>query len=511
VAKREGARMLAGRILARALQLHTSTPMFYILAASEELNNLSPSTARTLLQRGIRLNPDSIELWREHVRLELGFIESLRRRWKLLGVDMTTDENKVADPSLGNDAELTDVAARNRILGGALVKTVIDSACSAIPSVDLFVALRDTISEHPSPAILRSDLIEHLHGLIPQHLPNDPKCIKLVATRHLSPSPEGEALVDAIRLVNTELLSHCRQNLNSEPVLRIYAEFVEEWIINESLDSHLKDYLIASLFSLIKSASKSPSLLACHLRCLIIHPPQPPNTTKLRCISRKYTSRVPSRADVWLAALDLEKSLGTPIEDLSSLCGSARASTRGNSLEEIWLWGLDSHSLDGPSAFSEQQKIYQRLLRESMQDPLLSSIHEQLLQKYAELMYTNSPSAEGRKEFLQQLTSNYHTSGVVWDRVFELESSLEGANESILKDIHTRWREKGQACTIDAALAWGSWLLTQGRGKEASDVVMSARALLADEQKAVLEKRWSEVLDGGQDGEELIDEEMQDT
>ena len=109
IAKREGAHTLVGRITARyltpkhnnvqeylretyrALQLHPNTPALYILAASHELSHLSPSAARTLLQRGLRLNADSVDMWREYVRMELGFIEGLRRRWDVLGIAVGED------------------------------------------------------------------------------------------------------------------------------------------------------------------------------------------------------------------------------------------------------------------------------------------------------------------------------------------------------------------------------------------------------------------------------------
>ena len=65
--------------------MHPNVPSLYVLAASHELDHLSPSAARTLLQRGLRLNADSVEMWREYVRMELGFVESLRRRWSVLG------------------------------------------------------------------------------------------------------------------------------------------------------------------------------------------------------------------------------------------------------------------------------------------------------------------------------------------------------------------------------------------------------------------------------------------
>lgn len=34
------------------------------------------------------MNPESIDMWREYVRMELGFIESLRRRWDVLGISL---------------------------------------------------------------------------------------------------------------------------------------------------------------------------------------------------------------------------------------------------------------------------------------------------------------------------------------------------------------------------------------------------------------------------------------
>lgn len=84
----------------RALQLHPNQAGLYIIAASHELDHLSPSAARTLLQRGIRMNPESIDIWREYVRMELGFIESLRRRWDVLGISLmgTAQSKKGKDP-----------------------------------------------------------------------------------------------------------------------------------------------------------------------------------------------------------------------------------------------------------------------------------------------------------------------------------------------------------------------------------------------------------------------------
>jgi len=120
----------------------------YILAASHELSHLSPSAARTLLQRGIRLNADSVDMWREYVKMELGFIEGLRRRWDVLGIAVAEDgkgkekalempmdldgeeaEAVVEQMQVAGDAQSNNEdSTRKTIMDGAIVKSVISSA-----------------------------------------------------------------------------------------------------------------------------------------------------------------------------------------------------------------------------------------------------------------------------------------------------------------------------------------------------------------------------------------------
>jgi hypothetical protein len=132
IAQRAGARALAGRIAARAVQLHPRTPTLYVLAAAHELAHGGMTAARALLLRGLRLNAGCAELWREYVRLEMGFVEAMRRRWDVLGISLDDD-----DADDGSDrGERVDRAeeeamgdtARRAIMGGAIVRQAIDSA-----------------------------------------------------------------------------------------------------------------------------------------------------------------------------------------------------------------------------------------------------------------------------------------------------------------------------------------------------------------------------------------------
>ena len=131
VAQREGARALAGRIAARAVQLHPRTPALYVLAAAHELAHGGMGAARALLQRGLRLNADSTEMWREYVRLELGFIEAVRRRWGLLGITLDSDDGEGGEQGERVDRaeeQAMGDAARRAIMDGAIVRQAIDSA-----------------------------------------------------------------------------------------------------------------------------------------------------------------------------------------------------------------------------------------------------------------------------------------------------------------------------------------------------------------------------------------------
>lgn len=126
-AKSRKMRVVAGRVYARALALHPSRPDLWLSAADYELNSHADTTAaRALLQRGLRMNPlvdaqaeearglkrvrthsgartarepgalrwqltdyeqGVLRLWIEYMRMELVFVERLRRRWRVLGLD----------------------------------------------------------------------------------------------------------------------------------------------------------------------------------------------------------------------------------------------------------------------------------------------------------------------------------------------------------------------------------------------------------------------------------------
>ncbi|KAJ6593671.1 U3 small nucleolar RNA-associated protein 6-domain-containing protein [Mycena capillaripes] len=272
VAKREGAHTLVGRVVARAIQLHPDTAALYILAAAHELEHGSPSAARTLLQRGIRINPESIEMWREYVRMELGFIESLRRRWDVLGLDQKgkgREEDSSHAVQDGHAVQATEeellageadpsAEARTAIMHGAIVKSVIASAVQAVDKLEMFEALIALMHEFPLADGLAGVLLEEVYGLLRVSRARDPKAARMLAERFLTPELEGEALVDGVQRANEEMMELCGDG--GEDMFGAYVSFAAA-VCDRVMDGTLKLYLVSSVRGLIGRHGGSDVLL----------------------------------------------------------------------------------------------------------------------------------------------------------------------------------------------------------------------------------------------------------
>ena len=154
--------------------------------------------ARTTLLLGLRLLPKSHQLWREYIKLELGWVEALRRRWKLLGIDETADAQS-PDSSARDDRESLDgqgsfgpegEEARKAILAGQLVMHAIQSALEAIPmqgDAGFREGLLGILRLYPSK--LRSKAMELVYGDLGEGSPEDgvadARARLLVLTRRL--------------------------------------------------------------------------------------------------------------------------------------------------------------------------------------------------------------------------------------------------------------------------------------------------------------------------------------
>lgn len=146
-----------------------------------------------------------------------------------------------------------------------------------------------------------------------------------------------------------------------------------------------------------------------------------------------------------------------------------------------------------------------------MQDaPSFRTVHDGLLQHYVSTVFSSQSTAQQRLAAFRTLVASYLPDSPTFEECFRLETSLSSPSSAIddavlLKEIYDIWRRRD---ALRATLAYAGWLVSVGKGKEASDVIQRSRAEVgAGEKRQALDEGWRRALDqiglskGGEDGE----------
>lgn len=164
-AKREKANTVLAKALANVLKLHPAKPMLWILAARQAVEGEGDvAAARSHMQRGLRFNAKSRELWREYAKLEMVFVAKVFLRRKVLGIDQPKEAEAQADKDADGDENMWKLpeitgedfegvkkdksldtialenAETNPALNGALAIAIFDQAMKEIPGDLAFAA-----------------------------------------------------------------------------------------------------------------------------------------------------------------------------------------------------------------------------------------------------------------------------------------------------------------------------------------------------------------------------------
>lgn len=268
----------------------------WIMAATwENEHNANIAAARVLLQRAIRLMPDNQHLWQEYFRLELIYIEKIKLRRRVLGIDedmaeveeKVDDENTLQLPAVtGEDAAawnndeqkpLDEKKAdaleegNNPILQGLLAKIIYDHAIESIPNdiefrqkfVDIYREFTGTETH-----------IQYIYDTIRRDMMESPAARAFLAERNLFVLAKKEdkeeksdyisfndvAFIPAFRACVAEFESAI-QELNVTEMWDYYVKFLKNWysIVSEE---NLKLYLYKLLQKTFKACEKKQQLSA---------------------------------------------------------------------------------------------------------------------------------------------------------------------------------------------------------------------------------------------------------
>ncbi|GAB1525715.1 U3 snoRNP protein [Rhizoctonia solani] len=506
LARSNNARSLVGKLCSRALSLHPTSPSLYIIAASHELDSsLSPTGARALLQRGLRINPESIELWTEYIRMELGYCEGLRRRWKTLGIDPKTQNE--------------EGQAIDAIISGAIVKAAISSATESLPTLALLGSLQALLLTYPTE--LRTKLIEHLHSEF--------------ATQNTGSGPSGEdfrcgavflrAIVD-IPARSLEDGAQLPTVLPLRPlVAAAFPKKATPFCQEEQTGEFVKRMQKASevLSSTGRTDLRVAELYARWVAAWV---------AVITEDNLKFSKACPEDAGLWIARLDAESGAAQPVDsDLSTysppsiipkpiqkLWEEARDRAKEHPGEEdllvkLWLWGVNHLPKDPASPL--RAETWAIILRGTLSHRSLT-LHSKLL--VHRLYDSKNQSSSDRITLAKRLVSQYRPSILFFDLAMEQEfqkisalpsqesegrerpakrrkrserdasaDSTTQADIACLTALYTAWRIIPEQ-SIPAALKYARMLYQLGEEKCAEDSIAAVSG-----SKGGLRQEWDKV------------------
>lgn len=356
-AKANGANKTLGKIFADAIQLHPTKPALWIMAASWEFEeNANIVAARVLMQRGLRLNPGQAQLWHEYFRLEQLYIEKIKARRKILGIDQKSQGLKeLEDTENGdNDTEMIklptvtggefgdmdedgqevravkqmeeSVAEKmregiNPILNGLLSTIVYDNAIQAIPDdLDFRAKFAEIYNDFSDPEVG----LQHVYDTIRRDFPENEEARAYLASRPLYvKSAEGgqsalkindPKFVQAIRQCVQEFDS-CVKDIPTILMWELYAEFLSEWretVTEPNLKKYFTKLLLKTLSTAEKKRLKSAKL---YILWIQVYRAQDDTSNTLE-ISERACEAFPNSVDLWLLRIELVNNTQTQSESV---------------------------------------------------------------------------------------------------------------------------------------------------------------------------------------------------
>ncbi|KAI9270412.1 hypothetical protein BDA99DRAFT_319483 [Phascolomyces articulosus] len=352
-AKRSKANNVLSGIFVSALQHHPRKGELWILASSWEFeDNANPSAARVLMQRALRLNADNKNLWHEYFRLELLYVEKIKLRRRVLGVDDKSleqqrkeeeeramdvdemDENTIKLPTItGEDVENWNEESSERktvkkmeasaaealkegvnpILNGLLAKIVYDNAIEAIPNdLDFRTKFVDIYRMFSDP----EEGIDHVYETIQRDMGADPVARSYLAQRHLFSKIKQSSENDTSRYIGTgepafipairacvEDFNQAIQDVPTAEMFELYTEFLLDQH-NFTFEDNLKTYLSKVLQRAFKAARKAnvSSAVLCkyHVDSLLEY-----DEEKAQSVVTKAVEQYPNSSDLWSKRIQL--------------------------------------------------------------------------------------------------------------------------------------------------------------------------------------------------------------
>ncbi|KAG4304553.1 hypothetical protein PORY_001946 [Pneumocystis oryctolagi] len=174
-AQHEKSTKVLGKVIATALQFHPTKPKLWIFAGYHELNwNNNMSAARILMQRGLRLNMYSSELWLEYCRMELLYIISLSEKHKIIEIHKTKENDQspyeeTLDKNI-NDTKRNDIVVLSDI---SVEKSKENHTKILEENIEPNYSLNDSTLDSQNNPVLNGEIVSIIIKTSNMHMPDN--------------------------------------------------------------------------------------------------------------------------------------------------------------------------------------------------------------------------------------------------------------------------------------------------------------------------------------------------
>ncbi|KAI8059410.1 U3 small nucleolar RNA-associated protein 6-domain-containing protein [Gilbertella persicaria] len=326
-AKRNKANNILSSVFVQAIQHHPHNASLWIMAATwEHEENANVAAARVLLQRALRLMPENQSLWHEYFRLELIYIEKIKLRRRLLGInqpqtqteDVMDTDNTIQLPALTgedvaqwksdeNKKTMTEKEAaaleeaNNPILQGLLAKIVYDNAIQAIPND---IGFRQRFIDVYREFTEMETQIDHVYDTMQRDLYDQPEARRVLASRHMTGSLKvsDPAFVPALRACVQDF-EKAVADLNMPTMWQLYIEFLLNWrdlVTEENLRLYLTKLSQKTLKACQKEGQMNAKIYALWMPMLI-----ETDKEKAETVAERGTEMFPDATPLWLYRIQL--------------------------------------------------------------------------------------------------------------------------------------------------------------------------------------------------------------
>ncbi|XP_046856303.1 U3 small nucleolar RNA-associated protein 6 homolog [Xenia sp. Carnegie-2017] len=415
--KKAGSTQALGRVIGRMLQAHPHNANLWIMAAKWEFENQNNiNSARSLMQRALRLNPESCHLWLEYFRLELLFMEKVKKRRQLLGVQDQKDKDVVDTPSSSEflSGKTAHIVYKNAI------QSISDNLEFRLKFVDIYDLFCDC-----------DEGIDEVYRSLSKDFPLSEEAWNALAMRNLKEKQAGKLQdkdFDSLQSERNSVFEDAVQKVNTEKMWSYYLDACVGDLERHTISDKVLKKNVEHTLKVFRSAHEAKKLSAEKHVLWVKILQRNAKWNESLAICKNALKDFPSSVIIWKKYFTLqinENSCGNLIEEL---CGCLSHFKSDVDILDMWHFGVELFT--SLQATDEIDRLYKSCVEICTSKNALEKISE----LYLELIFLRDGIKRARKLY-KRLLKEIPMSFSLYQKCMTIEKSQAMPNMKRLRKL----------------------------------------------------------------------------